>query len=138
MSSIKETAEQFFDACETGRGWDGCAPYCHKGATFAGQTDALAGIDTLEAYTEWMKNLLTPLPDGVAEVKSFAVDETRNNAVVYGVFHGTHTGEGGPVAPTGKGAAADYVYVMDFDGDKIRHLTKIWNDGYTMRQLGWG
>jgi hypothetical protein len=29
------------------------------------------------------------------------------------------------------------VYVMDFDGDKIRHMTKIWNDGMTMRQLGW-
>ena len=40
--------------------------------------------------------------------------------------------------PTGKTAAADYVYVMDFDGDKIRHMTKIWNDGHTMRQLGWG
>jgi hypothetical protein len=26
---------------------------------------------------------------------------------------------------------------MDFDGDKIRHMTKIWNDGITMRQLGW-
>jgi hypothetical protein len=26
---------------------------------------------------------------------------------------------------------------MDFDGDKIRHLTKIWNDGITLRQLGW-
>src|SRR6476661_7578645 len=74
MSSMRETAEQFFDACETGRGWDGCAPYCHPGATFAGQTAALAGIDTLEAYTEWMKNLLTPLPDGTAEVRSFAVD----------------------------------------------------------------
>ena len=49
-----------------------------------------------------MKNLLTPLPDGIAEVKSFAVDETRNNVAVYGVFRGTHTGEGGPVAPTGR------------------------------------
>jgi len=26
---------------------------------------------------------------------------------------------------------------MEFDGDKIRHMTKIWNDGITMRQLGW-
>ena len=39
--------------------------------------------------------------------------------------------------PTGQSAAADYVYVMDFDGDKIRHMTKIWNDGITLRQLGW-
>ena len=39
--------------------------------------------------------------------------------------------------PTGKSAEADYVYVMDFDGDKIHHMTKIWNDGITLRQLGW-
>ena len=91
MSSIKETAEAFFDACETGKGWDACAPFCHDGATFAAQTDALAGIDTVEAYTEWMKNLLTPLPDGTAEVHSFAVDDQRNNVTAYGVFRGTHT-----------------------------------------------
>ena len=32
---------------------------------------------------------------------------------------------------------ADYVYVMDFDGDRIRHLMKIWNDGISLTQLGW-
>ena len=137
MSSIKQTAEAFFDACETGKGWAGCASFCHDGATFSAQTDALAGVDTLEAYSEWMKNLLTPLPDGAAEVRSFAVDEKRHNVAVYGVFRGTHTGEGGPVPPTGRRAAADYVYVMDFEGDKIAHMTKIWNDGVTLRQLGW-
>jgi hypothetical protein len=26
---------------------------------------------------------------------------------------------------------------MDFDGDRIRHLTKIWNDGISLTQLGW-
>jgi hypothetical protein len=137
VTSISDTAAQFFDACETGRGWAGCEPYCHPGATFSGQTDALAGVDSLEAYTEWMKGLLILLPNGAAEVRSFAVDEKRNNVAVFGVFHGTHTGDGGPVQPTGKAAVADYVYVMDFDGDKIRHMTKIWNDGITMRQLGW-
>jgi predicted ester cyclase len=137
MSTISDTAERFFDACETGKGWDGCQPYCHSGATFAAQADALADIATLEAYTEWMKGLLTILPDGTAEVRSFAVDEVRHNVAAYGVFRGTHTGEGGPVPPTGKSAEADYVYVMEFDGDRIRHMTKIWNDGITLRQLGW-
>ena len=80
---------------------------------------------------------LSPLPDGRAEVRSFGVDESRNKVLAYGVFHGTHTGEGGPVAPTGKSAKADYVYDMDFEDDKIRHMTKIWNDGATMQQLGW-
>jgi hypothetical protein len=31
----------------------------------------------------------------------------------------------------------DYVYVMEFDGDKIRHLTKIWNAGWAMKELSW-
>jgi len=29
------------------------------------------------------------------------------------------------------------VYAMDFDGDRIAHMTKIWNDGITLQQLGW-
>ncbi len=137
MSSIKEKAEQFFDACETGKGWESCQQYCHPQATFSAQADALAGVDTLEAYTEWMKGLLTPLPDGRYEVRSFAVDEDRNNVAAYGVFRGTHTGEGGPVPPTGKSVEADYVYIMEFEGDQIRHMTKVWNDGFSLKQLGW-
>ena len=39
--------------------------------------------------------------------------------------------------PTGNKLAGDYVYVFDFDGDKIRHMTKIWNDGHSLKQLGW-
>ena len=65
-----------------------------------------------------MKGLLIPVPDGRYEVRSFAVDEERHNVAAYGVFRGTHTGEGGPVPPTGKQVEADYVYVMQFDDDK--------------------
>ena len=137
-TSIKATAEQFFDACETGKGWDGCRAFCHDGATFSAQTGALADVSTLEAYTDWMKGIYTPLPDASYEVRSFAVDEERNNVAAYGIFRATHTGEGGPVAPTGKRVESDYVYVMDFDGDRIRHVTKIWNDGISLKQLGWG
>ena len=63
-----------------------------------------------------MKGLFTPVPDGTYEVKSFAVDDARKNVAAFGVFRGTHTGDGGPVPPTGKRVEADYVYVMDFDG----------------------
>ena len=49
-------------------------------------------------------------------MRSFAVDEARHNVTAFGIFRGTHTGEGGPVPPTGKSAEADYVYVMEFDG----------------------
>jgi predicted ester cyclase len=137
MSVMRETAERFFDACETGKGWEVCGQYCHSGATFSAQAEALAGVDTLEAYTEWMKGLLTPVPDGHYELRSFAVDEGRDSVAAYAVFRGTHTGQGGPLPPTGKTVEADYVYVMQFDGDRIRHMTKIWNDSFSLKQLGW-
>ena len=137
MNSIKKTAEQFFDACETGKGWETCSRHCHADASFSAQAEALAGVDTLQAYTEWMKGMLTPVPDGHYEVRSFAVDEDRNNVSAFGIFRGTHTGEGGPVPPTGRQVEADYVYVMEFEGDRIRHMTKIWNDAISLKQLGW-
>ena len=137
MSSIRETAQRFFDACETGQGWEGTHQYCHADATFSAQAGALEGIDTLQAYTDWMKGLLVPIPDGSYEVRSFAVDEERTSVAAYSVFRGTHAGEGGPVAPTGKRVEADYVYVMQFEGEKIQHMTKIWNDGISLTQLGW-
>lgn len=137
MPAIGKTAELFFDACETGEGWHGCAEFCHPDATFSAQADALHGVVTVEGYTDWMKGLLTIAPDATAEMRSFGVDEKRNNVAIFGVFRGTHTGEGGPVPPTGKSVEADYVYVLDFDGDKIRHMTKIWNDGISLQQLGW-
>jgi len=138
MSDIRETARSFFDACESGEGWDGCSEFCHPDATFSSQTMVLDGIDTLEGYTEWMKGMYGPMPDASYEVRSFAVDPDRNNVSAYGIFRATHTGEGGPVPPTGQEVEADYVYVMDFEDGRIRHMTKIWNDVISLQQLGWG
>ena len=137
MSRILEQAQSFFDACETGKGWEDCSPYCHPEATFSAQADALSGIETVEGYCEWMKNLLTPIPDGRYELKFFALDEERNCVAAFAVFHGTQTGPGGPGEPTGNTIAADYVYAMQFDGDRIGHMTKIWNDTISLQQLGW-
>ena len=96
----------------------------------------MAGVSTLEAYTNWMKGMFTPIPDASYEVRALAVDERRNNVTAVAVFRGTNTGQG-PVPPTGKRVEADYVYVMDFDNGQIKHLTKIWNDVASLRQLGW-
>lgn len=138
MSTKFESAKQFFDACETGKGWESCHTYCHSDATFSSQTTALNEISTLEGYCEWMKNLFTPIPDGRYELKFFAEDEEHNAVAAFAVFHGTQTGPGGPVPPTGKSVAAEYVYHMVFDGERIKHMTKIWNDTVSMQQLGWG
>ena len=138
MSDMSSVAREFFEACETGKGWEACSTFCHPDATFSAQADALGDVTTLEGYADWMKNLLTPIPDGHYELKFFGADEERKCVAAFAVFHGTQTGPGGPGEPTGKTVAADYVYSMEFDGGKIRHMTKIWNDGISLRQLGWG
>ena len=136
-TTITDAAQAFVDACETGKGWEACSAYCHPGATFAVQAEPLADVTTIEQYADWMKGLLVFVPDGSYEVKSFALDEGRNTVCMYAVFSATHTGEGGPVPPTGKSTRSDYVYAMEFEDGKIRHMTKIWNSGWAMKELGW-
>lgn len=132
-----DNARNFFDACETGKGWDECAQYCAPEATFACQSDVLADTTTLQAYTEWMKGLLTPIPGGHYELKGFAADADRDVVLAFAVFHGTPSADGGPVPVTGNRVAADYVYVMEFADHRITHMTKIWNDLHSLKALGW-
>ncbi|HEY8409568.1 MAG TPA: nuclear transport factor 2 family protein [Gaiellaceae bacterium] len=136
-ATIAETAQAFVEACERGKGWEACSGYCHPDATFVAQAEPLADVTTLSGYADWMKALIGFVPDGDYEIRSFAVDEQRNNVSMYGVFSGTHTGDGGPLPPTGKSTRSDYVYVMDFEDGRIKHMTKIWNAGWAMKELGW-
>ena len=137
MATITEIANKFFVACETGKGWEGCNAYCKPDATFSAQAEPLLEIKSLAGYADWMKAILGPLQDGRYTLKSFATDNDRKNVCAYAVFTGTHSGQGGPVPPTGKTTNTDYVYVMQFDDDKIRHMTKIWHSGLAVKELGW-
>ena len=136
MASITETAHRFFVACEAGEGWEACSAYCMPHATFSAQAEPLAEVTTLQQYCEWMKGLMTVLTDGHYDLKSFATDAERNNVTAYAVFTGTHLA-GGPCPPTGKTTHTDYVYVMQFEGAVISHMTKIWHAGLALKELGW-
>ena len=139
MTDITAAARNFFEACETGKGWDGCAEFCTADATFSAQSEPLAEVTTVEHYCNWMKGLFGPMPDARYVLKSFATDTDRRNVSAFATFHGTHTGEGGPTAPTGKATATDYVYIMQFDdAGKINHMTKVWHSGLALKELGWG
>lgn len=49
---------------------------------------------------------------------------TKGNAArPHSTDHGTHSGDGGPVAATGNAVASDYAYVMQFEEGKIRHIS---------------
>ena len=138
MPDITKTAEQFFAACETGKAWAGCQAYCTPDASFSAQAEPLADIRTLAGYCDWMAGLLTFIPNGSYEIKSFATDSVRNNVCAFGLFSGTHSGAGGPCPPTGKSTRTDYVYVMQFTDGKISQMIKVWNAGWAVRELGWG
>ena len=111
-ASINTVAEAFFEACETGKGWEVCSAYCTPNATFSAQAEPLLDMKTLAQYTDWMKGILTVLPDARYELRSFATDIARNNVAAYGIFYGTHTGQGGPVPPTGRRIATDLALIF--------------------------
>lgn len=136
MATITDAAKAFFAECEAGKGWATCNAYCTPDATFEAQAEPLTETRTLQQYTDWMKGLMTVLTDGRYEVRSFATDAERQNVCAYGVFTGTHLA-GGPCPPTGKTTRTDYVYVMQFEGEKIKHMTKIWHSGLALKELGW-
>jgi hypothetical protein len=53
-------------------------------------------------------------------------------------FHATHSGEGGPVPPTGKETHTHYVYFLTMnDDDKVEKMVKVWNAPWAMTELGW-
>ena len=47
---MEVTASQFFEACESCKGWDGCSSFCEEGATFIAQSEPLAEIKYLKDY----------------------------------------------------------------------------------------
>ena len=136
MATMLATAQAFFEACEAGRGWEACAPFCTPDAGFVAQADGLGKVTTVERYTEWMKRQLSVLTDMRYEDASFAVDEAGGVVMAFATFVGTHLANG-HVPPTGRTTRSHYVYVMRFRDGRIAHVTKVWNSGYALKELGW-
>ena len=137
--SAFDTAKAFFEACERPAGWEGCRDYVAPGAPFTAQSEPLTEIDTIEGYCEWMKGFGTvTAPGATYELHTAAFDEASRTATFFATYHATHTGDGGPVPPTGQSTASDYVYVIKMSADdKVEAMTKIWNAPWAMRELGW-
>lgn len=137
--SAFDSAKQFFEACETPLGWEGCSHYVAEGAPFTAQSEPLTDIHTVEGYCEWMKAFGTiTAPGATYDLHSASFDEATRTAVFVATYHATHTGEGGPVPPTGQTTASDYVYVLTMDDDdKVAAMRKVWNAPWAMKELGW-
>ena len=134
-----ENATKFFHACESAKGWEGCKAYVADNATYSGQCEPLMEIKTVEGYVEWMNGLGNVVMPGASyNLHASSYDASTNKALFFATFTGTHTGEGGPVPATNKTANAEYVYIIEMnENNKVKHLTKVWNASWTLRELGW-
>ncbi len=136
--SAFENATRFFHACEGWEGWKGCEPYVAPGASFEAQAGPLVEIDTVKDYTEWMAGAANWMPDGRYDLHASSWDEANRAATFFATYHGSHSGEGGPLPPTFKHMSSDYVYVLFMNADdRVERMVKIWNAAWAMQQLGW-
>lgn len=138
--SAFETARRFFEACEEPLGWAGCASLCAADATFSAQSEPIADITTLRSYCDWMHAFGTVTAPGCSyTLHHCAWDADTRTGLFFATFHGTHSGDGGPVPPTGQSTQSHYVYAVTLnEGNQVSHMTKIWNAPWAMRELGWG
>ena len=134
-----EVAKNFFNACETPLGWEGCKAFVSPNSSFQAQSEPLAEMNTIEAYCDWMKAFGTVTAAGAHyTLHSSAWDEATNTALFFATYHATHVGDGGPVPPTQQSTNSHYVYVIEIGDDNlVTRLTKIWNAPWAMTELGW-
>jgi hypothetical protein len=86
---------------------------------FESQTAALADIHDIRSYADWMAVLCSGItPDAHYDLHNVAVDEKKRTVIFFATFHGTHTGDKGPVKATKKSCESHYVYVVRFDAEK--------------------
>lgn len=132
-----ELAHEFFKNCESGNGWSSCEPFCLDGATFSSQAGTLAHLTTIKEYAEWMKQLLTPIPDASYDVSFFSGDESGMTVVAVARFNGTHSVDLDNLKATHKKVSADYCFSITLKDGKVSSVNKIWNDHHSLLELGW-
>lgn len=137
--SAFETATNFFHACESLNGWNGCKEFVADDASFTAQCEPLIELNTVQEYCDWMAGVGNgPLAGCNYELHSASYDEANRIALFFGTFTATHVGEGGPVEPTQKQTNTDYVYALTMnDAGKVEKMCKIWNAPWALKELGW-
>lgn len=136
--SAFENASRVFHACESSEGWEACSEHVEPDAPLEAQAAPLVDVKTFRAYAEWMAGVADWMPDGHYHLHASSWDEENRAATFFATFHGHHSGEGGPLPPTGREMKSHYVFVMFMnDDDRVERVVKIWNAHWALDQLGW-
>jgi len=134
-----QNATVVMEALDTGGAFDEIAHLVATDAPFMCQADALKDISTVEGYLEWTTGFATGIAPGCSyKIHCTSCDEDTRMVSSFRTFTAKHTGEGGPVPATNKETNTDYCYIVKMDKEnKVESLTKVWNDGNALRDLGW-
>jgi hypothetical protein len=77
-------------------------------------------------------------PGATYDLHASNYDEQTRTAMFFATYNAKHTGDGGPVPPTGKETHSHYVYALTMNADdKVEKMIKIWNAPWALKELGW-
>jgi hypothetical protein len=134
-----DNAKKFFAACEAAKGWAGCEQYVAENAVFEAQSEPLIDITSVKDYCQWMAGFGNiTAPGATYDLHASNYDEQTRTAMFFATYNAKHTGDGGPVPPTGKETHSHYVYALTMNADdKVEKMIKIWNAPWALKELGW-
>jgi hypothetical protein len=132
-------AKKIMDVIDHVKPWADIAELVVEDCPFLCQADALKGVTTVKAWYDWMVNFETNIAPGCKPiVHQVAWDAENKAALLNATFLATHSGDGGPLPATNKSTKTDYVYICKMNNEgKCVSLTKVWNDGYCLQEMGW-
>jgi len=138
-ADYKAKALAYGKAIDEGAGWNGMIRSLTESedTPWEGQVCMINAwnITTIKAYAEWVAESLEQFPRMMSIDWIVAWDPDSYNAMVYAVWTGANTA--GPGA-TMRFATGSFVYKLHFNfNGKIDKFTKVWNDEWSARQLGW-
>lgn len=130
-------------ACDSGKGCEACQEQCVPKATVCCQNETLGGMATVQEYADFIAMFGKACPNATQTTHSVLWDGVNHMATFVCTYHCQHTESVagvGPLVPTQKSAHSQYCYSIQTDPsrqNKIVHITKIWNDTWMLRDLGW-
>lgn len=130
-------------ACDGGGGWAACQHLCVEDATFTCQSDTMGKFTTIREYADFMAGFGLSCPNATWTTDEESWNGVTHTATFFCTYYGQHTVsvEGyGPTVPTLKKAVSHYCCKVTTDparGNKVVNITKVWNDIWMLRELGW-
>jgi predicted ester cyclase len=91
-------------------------------------------IEDLDGYKVFLNAFTEGFPDNVQTIQRMAVDGDLIG--VFATYEGTHLGQFGPIAPTGKLVRFSFAGMFRVENDKLAEFWVTWDQMTILRQLG--